>query len=183
MNLLCDPLPSHVCVEGKRYEVYTDFRRWILFELTLLDPNLSLAQRTAKLLALGYRQLPPALGPALSALARFYGAGQERRGGVRRMGGAPVYRFDQDAPYIYAAFYQQYGIDLQQVKLHWFSFRALFLGLSEQTAFGRVLSVRSTEIASLPPSQRALYRRLKGRFRLEQGSEEGSVEKALSDFL
>lgn len=56
-----------------------------------------------------------------------------------------IYDIHQDAEYIYASFMQDYGIDLieQQGKLHWYQFKALLAGLSEDTKFKKVLEIRS----------------------------------------
>jgi len=52
---------------------------------------------------------------------------------------------DHDAEYIYASFYQAYGIDLidQQGKLHWYKFQALLAGLPEDTQFRHVIDIRT----------------------------------------
>ena len=54
------------------------------------------------------------------------------------------YNLTQDADYIYASFMQDYGIDLfeQQGKLHWYKFKALLAGLSDETKFKRVVEIR-----------------------------------------
>lgn len=50
-----------------------------------------------------------------------------------------------DAELIYSAFMQAYGIDLidAQDKLHWLKFKALLNSLPDDTAFSRVVSIRS----------------------------------------
>ena len=54
------------------------------------------------------------------------------------------YDIKHDAGAIYASFMQAYGIDLieQQGKLHWLKFKALLSGLSENTQFKRIVSIR-----------------------------------------
>lgn len=54
----------------------------------------------------------------------------------------------QDAEYIYASFMQDYGMDLveQQGKLHWYKFRALLSGLSENTKLRKVIEIRQMEL-------------------------------------
>src|SRR5690625_3036379 len=56
----------------------------------------------------------------------------------------------QDAEYIYASFMHTYQIDLfeQQGKLHWKKFKALLNGLSEDSIFSRVVSIRTAELPS-----------------------------------
>ncbi|MGL4697132.1 Gp15 family bacteriophage protein [Enterococcus larvae] len=54
------------------------------------------------------------------------------------------YSLKHDAPYIYASFFQAYGIDLieEQGKLHWEKFQALLLGLPKGTKFKEVIEIR-----------------------------------------
>ncbi len=72
---------------------------------------------------------------------------QIRPGNVRPApAGQPrVVDFELDGEYIYAAFLQDYGIDLieQQGKLHWRKFLALFQGLSEDTRIKQIMQIRS----------------------------------------
>ncbi|MCT6925316.1 bacteriophage Gp15 family protein [Metasolibacillus sp.] len=59
-----------------------------------------------------------------------------------------LYDIKHDAQYIYASFLQCYGMDLfeQQGKLHWWKFKALLSGLSEDTKFKKVLEIRQMEL-------------------------------------
>lgn len=68
-------------------------------------------------------------------------------------GEKPLYDLEKDAEYIYASFMHDYGIDLfeQQGKLHWRKFKALLVGLSDDSIFKRVIAIRAAEI---PPPNR-----------------------------
>lgn len=59
-----------------------------------------------------------------------------------------VYSIKQDAEYIFASFYQDYGIDLLEVQgeLHWYKFQALLAGLRKDTKFKEVIEIRSMEL-------------------------------------
>lgn len=59
-----------------------------------------------------------------------------------------IYSIKQDAEYIYASFYQDYGIDLfeMQGKLHWLKFKALLGGLRADTKFKEILDIRTMEL-------------------------------------
>lgn len=54
----------------------------------------------------------------------------------------------QDAPYIYASFLYDYGIDLyeEQGKLHWYKFKALLHSLSPDSKFIRVIEIRTMKL-------------------------------------
>lgn len=59
-----------------------------------------------------------------------------------------IYSIKQDAPYIYASFYQDYGIDLYEMqgKLHWEKFQALLSGLKPDTKFKEIINIRTMEL-------------------------------------
>ena len=56
--------------------------------------------------------------------------------------------FELDGEYIYASFFQDYGIDLirEQGRLHWKKFIALFQGLSDETKIKQVMRIRAMEL-------------------------------------
>lgn len=56
-----------------------------------------------------------------------------------------TFDFTQDAEYIFASFFMDYGIDLiqEQGRLDWRKFIALFSGLSDKTKMREVIAVRS----------------------------------------
>lgn len=82
-----------------------------------------------------------------------------------------VYSIKQDAPYIYASFYQDYGIDLfeMQGKLHWEKFKALLSGLRQDTKFKEILNIRTMELPTGKGTekQRKNIKELKEYYRLE----------------
>lgn len=60
--------------------------------------------------------------------------------------------WDQDAEYIYAAFKEQYNVDLinEQGKLHWLKFQAMFQSLNKDTYFGQIKSIREMDVPTDP---------------------------------
>lgn len=83
----------------------------------------------------------------------------------------PLYDLQQDAEYIYASFMQDYGMDLfeQQGVLHWYKFKALLTGLSDNTKFKKVLEIRQMPLPSGKGSskQRAEVEKLKRAYALK----------------
>lgn len=53
-----------------------------------------------------------------------------------------LYSFAKDASFIFAAFRQTHGIDLQKTKMHWFEFLALFMDLGSETTFSNLIGLR-----------------------------------------
>lgn len=83
-----------------------------------------------------------------------------------------VYSIKQDAPYIYASFYQDYGIDLYEMqgKLHWEKFKALLEGLRPDTKFKEIVNIRTMELPTGKGTekQRKHIRELKEIYKLDE---------------
>ena len=78
------------------------------------------------------------------ALLWFYRCGAEaEEGQACGGGGGPVkkaYCFEQDADLIFAAFWGQYNLDLSlESGLHWWKFRALFMGLPAECELKKIM--------------------------------------------
>ena len=56
--------------------------------------------------------------------------------------GVRLYSFEKDANFIFAAFRQTHGIDLQKENLHWWKFIALFMDLGQDTTFCQLTALR-----------------------------------------
>lgn len=96
-----------------------------------------------------------------------------------RGGGTDIKPFDyaQDAPYIYAAFRQVYGIDLynERGRLHWQAFVAMFLSLPADTRIMEIISIRTRKIprpTQYNAEERAELMRQKALYALELTAEE-----------
>ena len=57
--------------------------------------------------------------------------------------------FKEDAELIYAGFIQQYGIDLQETDMHWWKFKSLLDGLTNETKFMQVVGYRLMDISKI----------------------------------
>lgn len=137
MNLLCDKTPDTITVSGVDYKINTDFRVWIKFELILtnqIDDTLS-AEILAEIQKLVFRTPCPMNEETVEAILNFYRCGKPPE---KHSGGGndkAVFDYDFDDGYIYAAFLEQYGIDLNDANLHWWKFRALFMSLRADCMF------------------------------------------------
>ena len=58
MNILIDVLPESVTVDGEEYEIRTDFRTSMLFELLMQDNEVKPQDKTKKALKLYYPVIP-----------------------------------------------------------------------------------------------------------------------------
>ena len=62
----------------------------------------------------------------------------------------PLFSFALDYPYILAGFWQDYGIDISEIRyLHWWKFRQLFDGLSEKTEIKQRIMYRSIDLSTI----------------------------------
>ena len=91
-----------------------------------------------------------------------------------------AYSFEQDAPYIYAAFRKEYGINLQKIKneeLHWWEFLALFDSLPDDSKIMKIMYWRTCSTSGLPRKEVERLNELKERYKLV---DEESVEEKIS---
>lgn len=197
-NLLTDRLPDVISICGRRYPVYTDFRRWILvvelFAEDLADAGVKV-ECAAKLIFPGddplkhvrsmqnvtvektvdvYRELVRGI-TWFTSCGRTCGSGENAGGGRQE----PVFDFTADDERICAAFLQVYGLDLcdPAVKLHFWKFMALLRNLPRETEFMQVVNLRMTDTARIENDDlRRRVRRAKANVRIRREREEKGKE-------
>jgi hypothetical protein len=140
MNLLVDTLPSSVTIGGVEYPINADFKTCLRVILAFEDDTLTNAEKQMVLLANLYPTVPDDMRGAIEQANIFLNGGKENAGNET---GPRLYSFSKDANYIFAAFKQTHGINLQEARLHWFEFLALFLDLGQDTTFCQLVSLRS----------------------------------------
>lgn len=177
MNLEKSFLPSSVEIgEGVFFKVKTDFRYGLVFQRMLREKGHSYAD-----FDIFYEGSRPASlaqkKEGFAALCRFYG---ERAELPRRAGAASdedVLDYGIDAPYVYAAFRQCYGINLFGAeKLHWHEFVALVEGLGG-TKLNDIIAARCWAPLG-GEKHEARMRRMKEAWRIERKIDEGDAEYA-----
>ena len=89
-----------------------------------------------------------------------------------KSGEPPVMDFEQDCELIYAAFWQTYGINLNERRdMHWCEFFALLKGLPEGTRFADVIGIRQMPLPA-PTKDNGQYRaklaRMKAKYALKK---------------
>ena len=191
MNMLVDLLPETVEVDGEKYEINTDFRISVLFELLMQDDEVTIKEKIIQGLRLYYPVIPPNIHEAVEKMLWFYRCGKEvvesDPGSDSSSDKQPekVYSFEHDDSYIYAAFLQQYGVDLQEVeKLHWWKFRAMFISLGENTEFVKIMGYRSIKTTSnMSKEQREFYRKMQKIHALPVSEKEREAEAILREAL
>lgn len=195
MNVLMDDLPCTVSVANVEIPINTDYRTGILFEQTLSDPAMPDDEKLITILNLYYGEAVfPLLDDmdkvqeALNGIMWFYRCGAEETAESETeedtSGKEPPFSYEHDAGYIYAAFIEAYGIDLTKNRLHWWQFRALFLGLPETVLFCRIMGYRTMEIpAKMPKEKKEFYQRMKRIYRIPESAEQIRLEKEMEAIL
>lgn len=187
-NILLDILPETVDIDGIEYRINSDFRISILFELLMQDDELGKRQKLVQGLQLYYPEIPHNVTMAVDKMIWFYRCGKETGNGGHGSGSGrakQIYSFEYDDDYIYAAFLEQYGIDLQDIEeLHWWKFRALFRGLSEDTEFVKIMGYRSVKINSkMSKEQREFYKKMQSIHALPITDAERKADELLTEAL
>lgn len=159
-----EELPTRIIADDLEIPVSADFRSWIKADLIMKDRQIP---KEAKLpvicqyIGLDLSRLDVTIPDLWAGIFKFYMCEQEPRGEAVSSSSATAYRFDCDWWLIYAAFIQQYGINLLTADLHWFEFRALLDGLTEQTQFIKVVQARLRDTSKLKGEEKAQAEKLK----------------------
>lgn len=200
-NILVDLLPNTVEVGGVEYPIATDFRTSILFEQAVCDPDIdedSLAKLVLDYYYPGVTITKNNMAGLIEQALKFYKGGfdiednkveceDEYSEGEEEINDEKIYDYDYDAPYIFSAFMQQYGIDLQRVKyLHWWKFKAMLTSLQEDCKFCKILEYRSINLSEIEDEkQRSFYRKMKEVYKLrtKQVISEEKKSKQIAEML
>ncbi|SHI42579.1 bacteriophage Gp15 family protein [Parasporobacterium paucivorans] len=174
MNILIDALPESVMVKDAGYPVEYGFRAFILIEMCIFDRKLTEQEKTANALNIFFKgDIPHDIPEAIETLLWFYRCGNEAENSADKPTKKTVrrcYDFEQDAAFFYAAFLTQYGIDLNQIPgndLHWWKFKAMFDGLSEEHKLCKIMGYRSIDTAGMSKAQKKFYSDMKKQYAID----------------
>lgn len=134
-------LPNVITINGKPFSIYTDYRVWMKFEISLVHAkksdliDIDYLFKNEKPIYCDVHELMPFARPH-NELPRNIGKSSDA---------IPI-DFELDSDLIYSAFLGQYGIDLVEVEeLHWHKFLALLRGLNDSTLMHQVMQYRLYE--------------------------------------
>lgn len=180
MNILVDLVPDSVEIDGIEYELHSDFRTSILFEMLMFDENVDDEEKVICALELYYSVCPENIDEAIEKILWFYRGGKEVNSytsGGKGKSVRNVYNFEYDDEYIFAAFLDQYNVDLQDIDyLHWWKFKAMFKALKEDNEIVKIMGYRSMDISKIKDKeQREHYKKLKKMYEIPKSKNE--VEK------
>lgn len=170
-------LQTVICVDGVEYPIDTDFKKWISFQeiFKVKDTEDKIKKIVSFMAALGVPICESALNEVLNFFAGNRGGSDSPSNTNKNL----YYDFEQDYKYIYSAFLEQYGIDLldDNVKLHWHKFKALFVSLSSECMFSKIIHYRSVNLNDVPKEQKNFYKKMKRLFSLKSTTPKMTTEE------
>ncbi|WP_346663256.1 bacteriophage Gp15 family protein [uncultured Merdimonas sp.] len=176
-DLLTEDLPKSVRIHGKEYPIQCDFRIGIKLD-GILRSELEDQEKIKRMLVLYFKDnIPPDIPAAIDKIIWFYRCGElldnedeekKKRRYIRRKSKDPACVLTQDAPYVYAAFMDQYGIDLTSVTfMHWWKFMALFESLGDETKMSKIMYYRQASTSGMSKERRAFINEMKKIYKIK----------------
>lgn len=179
--MLINSVPDSLKIAGTEYKIHTDFSVWIEFEKLLSDESENAHKTISDIKNLIFCDKQPpqrADEETVNKILWFYRCGKKLQKSSHTSE-KEIFSYDYDDGYIFSAFLEQYHIDLEQTKLHWWKFHALMLSLSDSTEFVKIMGYRSVEINSkMTAAQKAFYQKMKKQYKLPLKKE---VQKQISN--
>ena len=161
MNLFYEKYPKVLEVHGEFYPIITDFREYIRLLDMLKCKELNDIQRFMILKEYFLKDISID-SEAIHALTGFVTMnmnekeseqdpdGEEEGEELEETGKKNLFSYEIDYPYILSGFLRDYGIDLETVNyLHWWKFRMLFDGLSEDTEIKQRIMYRGINLSDI----------------------------------
>lgn len=165
--------PEYLTIDGVQYPIDTDFRTWIRFQQIITQQKTD-EEKTADLLqfiaALGL----PFSDNTLSAMVEFFKAGDISKAKESK---GPVYNFETDGSLIFSAFLTQYNQDLTTEKMHWWRFKSMFSGLSDQHMITKVMWARGADKSKMSKEMREYAEALCAAYPIEEEKRKMTLEE------
>lgn len=190
MNILLNRFPDTVCIQEVSYDINTDFRIGIRFEMMMMDSTISYGEKILQALQLYYPVIPEDINAAVEQFLWFYCCGVDVNTSDnvnKKSSGSDdiMFSYEQDQSMIYTAFLLYYHIDLNAVKnLHWWKFKQLFNELPDDAKIKKVMMYRMIHLdASMSKEQRQFYADMKAIYRLKDDHSEQKKVKNFASIL
>lgn len=187
MNILIDPLPTSVEIDNKQYEINSDFRTAIIFEMLMQDEEVDEYDKIFTALELFYPTIPRNLQQGIDKIMWFYAGNTIKSNGVGKgvTKSEQQYNYEYDADYIFAAFLDQYGIDLNEIEyMHWWKFKALFKNLKEDNLIVKIMQYRSIDLRKIKDKEeQKRYKELKELYKIPVSKTEIEKKNEIDECL
>ena len=175
-----DNLPESVVIREKEYPINCGYRAAMRIEIEMFRDDISDEQKLLNALNIFYfENIPRDYRKAVDYMLWFYRCGEEVKAGGGSGNAKRGYCFQKDAPLIYAAFRQQYGIDLRRTlnkDLHWWEFSALCESLNDDTKISKVIYWRTCDLNGLSKSERKHVKKMRSLYALKVSN--GTMDSA-----
>ena len=178
---LSQALPNTITVDGKAYLVKTDFRDWLQFSKVLERKDATLADT----LFLFKEDYPDK--DFSKELIEFFTNPNNIPNYTDNGSTEVLLDYLEDSEFIYASFMAVYGIDLCDVEMHWWKFKALLLGLPEDSKYKQILTLRCADVKGSKKKPEDIARENKRAWALplskKEQAEEEKKERRISELL
>nr|WP_296099306.1 Gp15 family bacteriophage protein [uncultured Mediterraneibacter sp.] len=175
MNVFYEELPESLEINGREYPVITDFREWIRFS-DMLKSDIPPEFKLEFLSEMFLEKVPDLytedeIEEVMDAITSFLSlsgtefpdissdeANSEEESEeveYEEQRAKKAIYYEQDAPYIISAFRREYQIDLLSVPyMHWWEFRMLLDGLSEESQIKKRIYWRTCDVSKMDKKER-----------------------------
>ncbi len=149
-----------------------------------MESSATYEEKILKLLIDGYtNELPPHMDSAVKALFDFMVQGKDVNHSPHKSS-EKLMSFSKDEGVIFASFLSQYGIDLYNANLHWWSFMHLLNGLNDNTAFMKIVAYRSVNCQSIKnKDMRKFYRKMKYKYNITDNINDEKIASAIESIM
>ena len=154
MNLMYENLPESIEVCGESVPIVTDFREYIKLIDMMADSELSVVDKQLCIIQY-FKSAPGNFDEALGGLVDFVTMSKLRSDPKSDQGDSEnddsdqkaLYSFSYDYPYIFSAFMHDYEINIRTIPyMHWWEFRMLFDGLSNDNEIKQRIMYRGIDL-------------------------------------
>lgn len=191
MNILVDEIDEIMKSRLGEIDFNSDFRISMMFELMMQNTKYSKEQKIFQALQLYYPNLDQIVDfeKAVDNIVWFYQCRKELANSNKRSNSQgknkQIYSYEFDDMYIYGAFKEQYGIDLQDIEyLHWWKFKAMFDCLKSDTKIVEIMGYRAMDLRKIKDkSERERYKKLRELYKLPDMRSEEEKEADFANEL
>lgn len=190
MSVLTEDFPETLIIDGAEYPVHSDFRT-VLKCNEIIEKESDLSQQSlVEMLQMFYKDCAFFTEEHIEKMFWFFSCGKEKKKKIfpRKIAGLndkQSFDFKEDAELIYAGFQQQYGIDLQCEKMHWWRFMILLDNFGADTRLSKVMEYRTTDTANkkLGKEERAFFQAMQRYYGLDKAVVVDEHTKQLEEVL
>lgn len=138
--------PEAIEVNGVEHGINTGFTYALACFNCINDPEISDIERAYGVIGILYKEEPEDSTEALRMAVKYLQCGKDQE---ERPDRKPDMEFGQDMHYIRSSFRSDYGIDLNNVEMHWWEFCELLQGLTDNCILNRVRDLRNYDLSTV----------------------------------